>query len=59
MTMLKFNFLSKIVAAILVAILFKLLFFRLPDFLEIDLLIIPFIVLSLWEGNTYIDLQLE
>lgn len=56
--MLKFNLLSKIGAAILVAILFKLLFFRLPDFFEFDLLIIPFIVLILWEGNTYIDRQL-
>lgn len=51
--------LPKIGAAILVAILFKLLFFRLPDFFEIDLLIIPFIVLILWEGNTYIDRHLE
>lgn len=50
---------SKIGAAILVAILFKLLFFRLPDFFEIDLLIIPFIVLILWEGNTAIDRYLE
>lgn len=57
--MVKFNFLSKIGAAILVAILFKLLFFRLPDFFEIDLLIIPFIVLILWEGNTAIDRYLE
>ena len=57
--MLKFNLLSKIGAAILVAILFKLLFFRLTDFFENDLFIIPFIVLILWEGNTYIDRQLE
>lgn len=57
--MVKFNFLFKIGAAILVAILFKLLFFRLPDFFEIDLLIIPFIVLILWEGNTAIDRYLE
>lgn len=42
-----------------VALLFKLLFLRLSDFLEPDLLIIPFIVLILWEGNTYIDRQLE
>ncbi len=49
----------KIGAAILVAILFKLLFFRLPDFFEIDLLVIPFIVLILWEGNTSIDRYLE
>lgn len=43
----------------IVSLLFKLLFFRIPDFLDIDLLIIPFIVLTLWEGNTYIDRQLE
>ena len=49
----------KVGVAILVTLLFKLIFFRLPDFLEIDLLIIPFIVLILWEGNTYIDRQLE
>lgn len=42
-----------------VALLFKLLFLRISDFLEPDLLIIPFIVLILWEGNTYIDRQLE
>lgn len=59
MIKLKFNFLSKIGAAIIVALLFKLLFFRLTDFLEPDLFIIPFIVLILWEGNTYIDRQLE
>lgn len=59
MITLKFNFLSKIGAAIIVALLFKLLFFRLSDFLQPDLFIIPFIVLILWEGNTYIDRQLE
>lgn len=59
MIKLKFNFLSKIGLSIIVALLFKLLFFRLSDFLEPDLFIIPFIVLILWEGNTYIDRQLE
>lgn len=59
MIKLKFNFLSKIGLAIIVALLFKLLFFRLSDFLKPDLFVIPFIILILWEGNTYIDRQLE
>lgn len=57
--MTKFNYLSKIRTAIIVALIFKLLFFRIPDFLDIDLLILPFMVLLLWEGNTYLDRQLE
>lgn len=59
MKILKFNVFYKIGIAIVAALLFKLLFFRLNDFLGIDLLIIPFIVLILWEGNIYIDRQLE
>lgn len=51
--------LKKIGISILAAIAFKLLFFRLPDFLEPDLLVIPFIVFILWEGNLYIDKKLE
>lgn len=57
--MLKFNFLYKTGIAILVASLFKMLFFRLSEFFELDLIIIPFIVLFLWEGNIYIDGRLE
>ena len=53
------HILKKIGISILAAIAFKLLFFRLPDFLEPDLFVIPFIVLILWEGNIFIDKQLE
>jgi two-component system, LytTR family, sensor kinase len=53
------HILKKIGISILAAIAFKLLFFRLPDFLEPDLLVIPFIVLILREGNVFIDRQLE
>ena len=59
MKTLKFNIFYKIGIAILAAMLFKLLFFRLSDFWDIDLFIIPFIVLILWEGNIYIDRYLE
>ena len=51
--------LKKIGIAVLIALLFKVLFFRIADFLEPDLFIIPLIVLILWEGNAYIDTQLE
>ena len=53
------HILKKIGISILAAIAFKLLFFRLPEFLEPDLFVIPFIVLILWEGNIFIDKQLE
>ena len=53
------RYLKKIAYSILLAIAFKLLFFRLPDFFEADLLVIPFIVFLLWEGNIFIDKQLE
>jgi two-component system, LytTR family, sensor kinase len=53
------HILKKIGLSILAGIAFKLLFFRLPDFLELDLFVIPFIVLILWEGNIFIDKHLE
>jgi two-component system LytT family sensor kinase len=59
MTTRKPNFLTKIGAATIIALLFKLAFFRLTDFWNTDLLVIPFIILVLWEGNTFIDRQLD
>lgn len=53
------KFWFKIGAAITIALLFKLVFFRLSEFWGTDLLVIPFLVLMLWEGNTFIDRQLE
>ncbi|MCC5612204.1 sensor histidine kinase [Nostoc sp. CHAB 5834] len=41
--------------AIIIAILFKLFFFRLDQFFEFDLLYIVCVVLLLWEGNLFID----
>jgi sensor histidine kinase YesM len=49
------NTLKKIGAAILGTIAFKLVFFNWQNFLDYDLLIIPFIILILWEGNIRID----
>lgn len=55
----RLGFLPKIGAAVLVGLLFKLVFFKLADFWGPDLLVIPMIVLILWEGNLYIDRQLD
>lgn len=59
MTTSKFSFLPKIGTAVFVAFLFKLVFFRPSDFWDVDLLVIPTIILVLWEGNTFIDRKLD
>ena len=41
--------------SILIAVIFKLLFFRLNDFFDFDLIYIAGVVLILWEGNRQID----
>ena len=51
--------LKKIGIAILTAMAFKLLFFRLNDFFQLDVLLIPIIVMIVWEGNICINNQLE
>ena len=52
-------FLLKIGISTLTAMAFKLLFFRLNDFLDTDLFLILVIVLLLWEGNIFINNRLE
>ena len=51
----KYIFLYKIGLSFLIAILFKLLFFRLNEFFDFDLIYITGMVLILWEGNLQID----
>lgn len=41
--------------SIIIAVIFKLLFFRLNDFFDFDLIYIAGVVLILWEGNQQID----
>ena len=47
--------LYKVLIAFAIALLFKLLFLRLPDVISADLILITLIVLILWEGNVKID----
>lgn len=41
--------------ALFISLLFKLLFFRLEEFFELDIILITIIVLIIWEGNIQID----
>lgn len=47
--------LYKVGISVLIAVLFKLLFFRLYEFFDFDLIYITGIVIILWEGNLQID----
>ncbi len=51
--------LKKTGLSILAAALIKLLFFRFDEFLNVDLIFITVILAILWEGNLWIDTQLN
>lgn len=51
----RFKIINKLGIAIAITVFFKLLFFRLSDFLELDLLFIIAIVIIIWQGNESID----
>jgi len=50
-----YRFFYKVLIAFTIALLFKLLFLRLPEVISADLILITLIVLILWEGNVKID----
>ena len=54
-----YGLLIKIGSCILLAVLFKLIFFRLNEFLNWDILYISFIILLVWTGNLQIDQSLN
>jgi len=45
----------KLLIAFAIALLFKILFFRLPDVMGFDVFLIALIIIILWEGNKKID----
>ncbi len=45
----------KVLIALAIALLFKILFFRLPEVIGFDLIMITGIILIIWEGNKIID----
>lgn len=51
----KFKTTHKLGIAIAIALFFKIVFFRIEDFFEWDLLFITAIVLIIWQGNEVID----
>ncbi len=59
MQIIKTGLLKKTGISILAAVLIKLLFFRLDEFLNVDLIFITLIVAIVWEGNLRIDAQLN
>ena len=50
-----YNFIYKSLGAFSIALLFKIIFFRIPEVMGFDLLLISAIILILWEGNKKID----
>ncbi len=50
-----YNFIYKSLGAFAIALLFKIIFFRIPEVIGFDLLLISAIILILWEGNKKID----
>jgi hypothetical protein len=52
---LKFKITQKLVIAIAITLFFKIVFFRIEEFFELDLLFITVIVLIIWQGNEAID----
>jgi len=55
MKTLRTKFVYKSGIALFISFLFKLLFFRLEEFWEFDIILITIIVLVIWEGNLQID----
>ena len=51
----KVKMFNKLGIAIVITLFFKIIFFRLEDFLDIDLLFMSGIVLIIWQGNETID----
>jgi sensor histidine kinase YesM len=51
----KFKITQKLGIAIAITLFFKIVFFRIEDFFELDLLFIIVIVLIIWQGNENID----
>jgi sensor histidine kinase YesM len=50
-----YRFFLKLLIACMIALLFKVLFFRLDELFGLDLIIISIVVVFLWEGNKKID----
>jgi len=55
MKMLRNSYIYKTGIALFISVLFKVLFFRLEEFWEFDIILITIIVLIIWEGNLQID----
>ncbi len=53
------NIIYKTTTALLIALLFKFIFFRLPEVIGLDLILITVIVMIIWEGNKTIDRKLN
>ncbi len=51
----KFKIINKLGIAIAITLFFKIVFFRIEEFFELDLLFIIAIVLIIWQGNEAID----
>jgi LytS/YehU family sensor histidine kinase len=51
----KFKIINKLGIAIAITLFFKIVFFRIEEFFEFDLLFIIVIVLIIWQGNVAID----
>ena len=51
----KFKIINKVGIAIAITLFFKIVFFRIDHFFELDLLFIIAIVLIIWQGNEIID----
>ncbi|GEM56296.1 hypothetical protein B0A58_15230 [Flavobacterium branchiophilum NBRC 15030 = ATCC 35035] len=55
MKFLKLKIINKLGIAIAITLFFKIIFFRIEDFFQWDLLFIIAIVLIIWQGNEFID----
>ena len=53
------NIIYKTTTALLIALLFKFIFFRLPEVIGLYLILITVIVMIIWEGNKTIDRKLN
>lgn len=54
-----YTLIYKVLVAFAIALLFKILFFRMSEVIGFDLLLITAIILVLWEGNKMIDKWLD
>jgi len=51
----KFKIINKLGIAIAITLFFKIIFFRIEEFFQWDLLFIIAIILIIWQGNEYVD----